>query len=464
MLARLLGPESYGLVAIAMQVVMAGQLFVIYGGWVEALIQRPDLDFEYCDTAFFCVVAIGAAFSAAGVASAPLLAWLFDNPALVDMVRCLALIPALSSLAIVPLALLQRELRFSVLALRSNVATFGSGALGVILALSGAGVWSLVAQEVALRALSLLVLWGGHAWRPRLRFSGAAARALLSRAAPTLGASAASLSEDVLLRGFLGYVFGPTVTGHFFLARKIVDVLRDLLIAPWIRVALPVFARVQDRPRSLGATLASVAHAVAMVSVPGYLGLLAVAPAFVGVALGSAWEESISILRWLILAGLVSISGLVVAPLLQGTGRFGLELRLRLVGTGLLLGLVPVATLLGPVAVAGAVALRSLVMLPIRLVAIRFALALDLGRLFQRIWPILLSGLLMAALVEAWLWGTAQAFGPLATLILGVVVGAAVYLAGLLMLARSSVAEARAAARTIMRSKLPESGTAEGAS
>jgi O-antigen/teichoic acid export membrane protein len=454
-LARLLGPESYGLVAIAMPVVMAGQLFVSSGGWVEVLVQRRDLDAEYCDTAFLCVVVVGATLSAAGMAGAPALGWLFGRPDLVGVVRSLAVIPALSSLAIVPQALLQRELRFSVLALRSNLATLGSGMAGVLLAVSGAGVWSLVAQEIALRALSLLVLWGAHSWRPRLRFSGRAAQAILACATPTLGAGAAGFGEDLLLRGVLGYVFGPSMTGQFFLARKIVDVLRELLVAPWTRVALPVFARLQDRPDSLDRTLGTVAHAAAFVSVPGYLGLFAVAPVFVAAALGSAWHDSVPMLRWLILAGLLTAVGLVLASLLQAAGRFRLELRLRLAATMLLLGLTPFGVLFGPAGVAGAVALRSLLALPIRLTATRRVLACDLRSTFRPIWPVLAAGVLMAASVGMWRWGTAQAFEPTAALALCVLVGAASYLLGLLAFARSSLAEALAAIQAIMQRSLP---------
>jgi PST family polysaccharide transporter len=454
-LAWLLGPESYGLVAIAMPVVMAGQFFVSSGGWVEVLVQRRDLDAEYCDTAFLCVVGVGATFSVVGMAGAPVVGWLFGRPDLVDIVRSLAVIPALSSFTIVPQALLQRELRFSVLALRSNLATLGSGVVGVLLAVSGAGVWSLVAQEITLRALSLLVLWRAHSWRPRLHFSGRVAQAILSHTAPTLGAGAAGLGEDLLLRGVLGYVFGPTMTGQFFLAKKIVDVLRELLVAPWTRVALPVFAHLQDRPDSLGRTLGTVAHAAAFVSVPGYLGLFAVAPVFVAAALGSAWQDSVPMLRWLTLAGLLTAAGLVLSSLLQATGRFRLELWLRLVATMLLLGLTPFAVLFGPAGVAGAVALRSLLALLIRMAATRRVLAFDLRSNLRPIWPVLFAGVLMAASVGAWWWGAAQAFQPTVALASCVLVGAASYLLGLLAFARSSLAEALAAIQAIMQRSLP---------
>ncbi len=454
-LARLLGPEGYGLVAIAMLVVLAGQLFVTNGGWLEALIQRRGLEDRHCDTAFACVVGVGVGVTGLGVLGAPLLGRLFGRSDLVDIMRCLAVIPVLSSITLVPLALLQREMRFSALTLRSTLATVLSATLGIGLALGGAGVWSLVAQEVALRVVSLVVVWRAHPWRPRLRFSAADLWELLPRAAPVFGASAAGMAEDFLLRGVVGYAFGPAVAGHLFLARKVVDVLRELLVTPWIRVALPVFARLQDRPESMGRALALVAQGVAVVAVPGFLGLAAVAPSFVPAVLGPSWRASIPLVQLLAVAGLLAVVPLVLAPLLQGVGRFGLELRLRLVGLLLTMLLLPFGLPFGIVGIAAALATRASAMLPIRLIVVQRALAVALDGLFGRVRPVLLAGCAMVALVETWRWALGASLDPTTNLIASVLIGGAAYIIGLMVLARRSLGEALASVREMRRSESP---------
>ena len=102
-----------------MIVVLVGQTLIPLGGWIEAIIQRSDLEPLHLDTVFWSVFALAVGLALTAWLSAPLLARAFDAPELARLVPWLALAMPLASLNIVPLGRLQRELRFAPLALRS---------------------------------------------------------------------------------------------------------------------------------------------------------------------------------------------------------------------------------------------------------------------------------------------------------------------------------------------------------
>ena len=102
-----------------------------------------------------------------------------DVPELEDVVKVLSILLVVQGLTIVPLAVFQREMRFKALAIRETAAVIVGGALGLTLALRGAGVWALVAQQLGFAGTQLVLLWAMSAWRPGLNFSRGHARDLV---------------------------------------------------------------------------------------------------------------------------------------------------------------------------------------------------------------------------------------------------------------------------------------------
>src|SRR4051812_38162710 len=160
-LTRLLTPADFGLVSAAL-VVISFSLNFSQLGLGPALVQRPDLQPRHVSSAFFASIGFGLLIAAVIWLGAPLIADFFRMGQLTPVVRVLALVFPIAGVATVPDSLLQRELRFRVLANREIVAYgIGYGAVGVGLALLGAGVWALaLAQltQVLVRTVILLRL------------------------------------------------------------------------------------------------------------------------------------------------------------------------------------------------------------------------------------------------------------------------------------------------------------------
>ena len=169
-LARLLTPEDFGLVALANVFLAFVQVF-LNQGFPQALIQRKNLEPEHIDTAFWTNIAVGVVLAIAGMIAAPWVSAAFDRTALTPILRWFSLLLVVSSLVDVQQALLERAFAYRYLAVRSLLGLLISGVVGITLALSGAGVWSLVAQQLIYETVGMLVLWRASDWRPQFRFS-----------------------------------------------------------------------------------------------------------------------------------------------------------------------------------------------------------------------------------------------------------------------------------------------------
>jgi O-antigen/teichoic acid export membrane protein len=135
-LGRLLGPESFGLVAMAMIVIAFGDLFVVDSGFGEAIMQRKELNDDHCDAAFWLLIGSSVIAMAVFMVVAPLAAASFEQPLVADLVRVLSLTLPLGALSAVPSALLSRELRFRALAARGLISGTGGGTAAIGMALA----------------------------------------------------------------------------------------------------------------------------------------------------------------------------------------------------------------------------------------------------------------------------------------------------------------------------------------
>src|SRR5665647_1705968 len=152
-LARLLAPAAFGLIAMAWLVLRFGQYFAQMGIG-QAIVQRQEISRAHIAAGFWSSVAVGAVFSLAVWVAAPLASVLFESPQLVPVLRAMGLTFALSGTSAAAGALLRRQMRFRGMAIADMAAyAAGYGVVGVTLALSGWGVWSLVAASLGQAAV-----------------------------------------------------------------------------------------------------------------------------------------------------------------------------------------------------------------------------------------------------------------------------------------------------------------------
>lgn len=289
LLTRLLAPADFGVVSAAM-VFITFSLNFSQLGMGPALVQRPALEARHTSTAFFASAALGVLVAGVVWVAAPIIARFFHMDQLVPVVRALAFVFPIAGLSVAPESLLQREMRFRLLANRDVLAYgLGYGVVGVALALLGYGVWALVVAQLTQAVLRTAILL--HSGPPILRARPTWQSFLelmdygVGQSVGRLGVIVANQADNLVVGRWLG----PVALGEYNRAFQLVSVPTTLLGDVFDRVLFPTMARVQDDPRRLGSAFLQGTAVLALLTLPAGVVIAVLAPELVAVAFGSRW-------------------------------------------------------------------------------------------------------------------------------------------------------------------------------
>jgi PST family polysaccharide transporter len=363
LLARLLAPEVFGLVALAGVFLAFTQVFLDQG-FADAIVQREQLDPEHLDTAFWTNLGIGLLLTLLGIAVAGLVADLFEQPQLTPIIRWLSLSFLLRSLSAVQEAIFRRNLAFKALAVRSLMAVVAGGLVGVTMAFMGFGVWSLVGQQLVDSLVQVIVLWLASDWRPRINFSAKHFKELFSFGINVVGINILNFlntrSDDFLI----GYFLGPVALGYYSIAYRLLQIVTQLLIGVINGLAMPVFSRLQGEPEQLRKAFYSAIQLSSLVAFPAFLGLSVLAPELLVVLFGKQWTPSIPVMQILSLVGILYAGFYFNGPILMAVGKPTWSLGLTFVQAVCNVIAFAIAVRWGIVAVSAAYLIRSYLMAP----------------------------------------------------------------------------------------------------
>jgi O-antigen/teichoic acid export membrane protein len=324
-LARLVDPASFGLVALAAVYVTTVQALSDQG-LATALIQREHLEEAHKDSAFWANLAVGAILALATLAIAEPAAAFYKEPRLASILRWYALWPFLGSLSVVQQALLRRALRFRELALRQLAGAIAGGIAGIAMAYAGMGVWALVAQQLVNQAVALVVLWSITDWRPRLSFSYPHFRHLFAFGFNVLAANVVKAIGFQADRLVLGYFLGTTELGYYSVAQRLLAIVTDFVAGSAERIVVPLFARIQGDRDRVNRGLMTAQRILTLGTMPAFIGLAATAPVLMPVVLGGQWQPSVLATQILAFASLGYCLSFFFGHVLTALGRPGLRL------------------------------------------------------------------------------------------------------------------------------------------
>jgi O-antigen/teichoic acid export membrane protein len=330
LLARLLGPEAFGLIAMANVYVMFVEMLVRQGLFV-AVVQRPGLTLRQLDTAFWLTsIAVILLTPTSILLSGP---WARLNrvPELAPLIIALSALILLRGLSVVQEARFHRQMDFKLLALRGNAAVLVGGAVGLTLALMGAGVWSLVAQQLVTAMVEAAVIWHASDWRPRRQFDRSDARQLLSFGSKNAAASLGNFANhraDALL---IGLFFGPVSVGLYRMAARLVETMLDFAIGGLQTVALPELSRFTTEIDAFKRRTLELMGMVAAVAAPAFATLAVTSDALFRL-LGPEWTLAADPLKVMALLGFVAAVFNLSGPILDASGRPGRHAVLMWIG------------------------------------------------------------------------------------------------------------------------------------
>ena len=169
-LARVLMPEDYGLVAMITVFTNIAMVF-INTGFSSAIIQRKNLTDEESSTVFYFSIGMGLVMYSILYFSAPYIAAFYSQPRLIPMLRVESLVVVIGSLYSVPQALINRKMQFKKSFIVSLSGVIVQGAVGITLAYNGFGPWALIYATIANYAVNAFIMWVVVRWIPKLVFS-----------------------------------------------------------------------------------------------------------------------------------------------------------------------------------------------------------------------------------------------------------------------------------------------------
>jgi len=433
LLARILSPGDFGLVALAIVFITLLDTISDLGLSPALVISTEEELRERANTVFTFTVLIAAGLSALTAGIAPLAAAFFDEPGLTALLAVLGLNFVFRSLGATHYALAQKRIDFRPRTTAELVGVICRGGTGIALAFAGLGAWSLVIGYLAGTAAMTVTLWLLIPWRPSAGPSRAQLPQML-RFGSTLTAVdilAAVISQIDYV--FVGRVLGTHALGLYTLGFRLPEMLIISLAVVAGRVLFPAFAAV-DR-EALGRTFLVSVRYSAIVALPLAAGLAALAEPFVLAIFGERWRGAIGAMQVLSLYGLGVAIGIPAGIAYKATGQAGILLKLAAPRAALVVVSIALFVDDGLVAVAACQAAVAALFALIGLAIASRMLSVRPADLASALWPPLVAAGGMGAVALAI---SATVDTPWAALALGIPVAGAVY-AGLLRLVAGDV-------------------------
>lgn len=342
-LARLVGPSEYGLVALAVPFVLFCNMLAD-AGMSQALARRPDVTPELESTVFFLAGGLGLGLSLFACLSAWPLAMVLDQPRLPWLIMALSPILVMSGLTAVSNARVIREGRFGVFAGGDLISTTASAAVALTAALNGAGAWSLVFQQLTLWACKFL--WVSLNARPRIRlyFRPSEVRDLIRFGLHSIGSNLSDFVARNADNMIVGGILGTVALGYYAMSYQIARVPDLIISGPlYLYIFTAVSRAAHDGARGAAADLAvSALRLASTILAPVFAGLAIIAPLAVSLVLGEQWEPAGPVLTHLSAAGFGFAHCFVAAAILMGLGRSHLQFRMAMVSAATTIGIVTV--------------------------------------------------------------------------------------------------------------------------
>jgi PST family polysaccharide transporter len=438
-LARLLVPSDFGLVALALAVLAVAQIAQESGLGAALIVHRGELRPAVASVSVFSPL-VACALYVVAFATAPLFANIFDQPRLTAVLQVTAVVLILRGFSIAPLSLLQREMRFGPLTAIELAGGIVQAGTAIVLAVLDAGVWSLVLGQLGFSLAQLVLAWWFSPLRPSPLEARRATLRELMRFGRHVGLANFINYGNTSAEGMIvGHQLGATSLGYYSLANRLASMPVSVIGNILGRGVFAALSRLQDDMASFRRVWLENVQRLALLTIPAVIGVVLVAEPLVVALLGTQWRPAIAVLQILALNGIVRGFAATSGEVFQALHRPKLRVYVECAHLALLVpGVAVGASWFGLKGAAGAVVLvnaltgGSAVVVVMRLLDVRVR---DLARAILR--PIASWALLAAALLSVRPLVDELPAGLALTAL--VTLGVAVYAIGVALFARDLV-------------------------
>ncbi len=314
-IARMIGPEEYGLVAMCGIVLML--MNNVTSGLVDAVISMRIRDDLRLSSLFWTVTGGGAVLSLLSFGLSHPFAAIFDQEKLAPLLQAFSIIPFLFALAAVPTALITAKMDFRIFTIRTFVASLVGGIVGIVAAMNGFGAFALAIQQIVAQIIINIVVWVGLGWRPRLTFSTKALGEMLRLGFGETGSMLVSFLDAQTPRFVLGYFLGPAAVGYYAFIIRVCGAIQDGVIQPVLGVIYPALSEMSGKLEEQKAILKQTIFLVGSIILPIAVGLMVTAPIFVPLIFGEKWSNATSSLQIYAIAAIFFSANIILRSVLR---------------------------------------------------------------------------------------------------------------------------------------------------
>lgn len=329
-LARLLLPEMFGLVAMLLIFITLGEIFVD-SGFGTALIQKQNItEIEICSVFYFNIL-VGLIAAALLFLGAPFIAAFYNQPTLIPLAQSLSVIFIINSLGMVQSNILVKKVDFKSLAKLNTIANMISGLAAILMAFIGYGIWSLIIQQVSAAAIRNIFYWLYSDWRPSFVFSSKSIHQMLKFSLSILAIGILNRTTESVYYMVIGKLFSANELGYFSRASQLQNFPSHTSAMLVGRVTFPVFSKMQNDPVILKSGLQKILIIIAFIIFPVMAGMAAVAKPLISVLLTDKWLAAVPYLQLLTIVGVFYPLEWIRQQAIQAVGRPELSLRIEIV-------------------------------------------------------------------------------------------------------------------------------------
>lgn len=328
-LARLLSPEEYGLIGI-ITIFIAVFNSIVDSGFSNALIRKNDAKEIDYNTVFIVNLFLSVGLFIVLFLCAPSIARYFNNFQLIPLTQAMGSIVIINAFAIIQRTILVKRIDFKTQTKVSLISSIASGVVGIGMALSGYGVWSLVGQQISRQLLNTIFLWVWGHWWPKFQFSIVSFKELFGFGWKLLVSGLIDTTWKQIYQVVIGKCYSAEMLGQYTRAEQFASIFSSNLTGVVQRVSYPVLSSIQDEKDRLKQSYKKVIKVTMLITFVMMLGLAAISKPMIIVLIGVKWLPAVPFLQIICFSMMLYPLHAINLNMLQVQGRSDLFLKLEI--------------------------------------------------------------------------------------------------------------------------------------
>ncbi len=428
-LARMLGPTKFGIVAEVLVFTTILQVFVD-NGLGNSLIQKKDADQLDFSTVFYFNIILCLLLYALIFFTAPFIAMLYKKPEMTALLRVLGLTVVISSVKNIQQAYVSRNMIFKKFFFATLGGTLLSAGVGIVMAYYGFGVWAIIAQQLSNLLVDTIVLWITVKWRPTWEFSFERLKGLFSYGWKLTVSALVDTIYNNVRQLFIGKLYSEDDLAFYNRGKNIPNMIVTNVNSSIDSVLLPAMASAQDDKERVKQMTRRSIRTASYIMWPLMVGLVVIAEPLVHLMYGDAWMESVQYLRiFCIISATLPITTANLNAI-KAVGRSDIFLILEVIKKTIGLIILVVSLQFGVFWIAASLLIYNIIALILNMSPNVKLLRYHIGEQLADMLPSMGLSVLMGAAIYPAIW--IPTF-DIVKLILMIVVGMGIYLGGSLL-------------------------------